>query len=132
MAVFSHELIDGIELAKKTSRKFRKIRMMFKNERGFDLLSLIYGQSMELRLRQKIQKDMNWNSLKIEVEEYLEADSALDGWIYNVQLHLQVGTENPNERDAAHNALKASLKEEMELRSVEDKEQYSCRSPSCY
>ena len=55
--------------------------------------------------------DMNWNSLKIEVEEYLEADSALDGGLRQiVQLHLQVGTENPNERDAAHNALKALLK----------------------
>ena len=56
-------------------------------------------------------EEMDWNSLKIEIEEYLEADTLLDGGLRQiVELHLQVGTENTNERDAAHNALKALLR----------------------
>ena len=55
--------------------------------------------------------EMDWNSLKIEIEEYLEADTLLDGGLRQiVELHLQVGTENTNERDAAHAALKALLR----------------------
>lgn len=56
-------------------------------------------------------EDMEWNSLVIEVNEYLAADSALDGSLRQVvELNLQVGNENPTEREAAKNALKALLK----------------------
>tara|TARA_R110002012_G_scaffold148_1_gene495 strand:- start:2282 stop:2764 length:483 start_codon:yes stop_codon:yes gene_type:complete len=55
--------------------------------------------------------EVKWDSLVIEINEYLEADQTLDGALKQVvELHLQVGQENPNERDAAANALKALLK----------------------
>lgn len=55
--------------------------------------------------------DVKWDSLVIEVNDYLQADESLDGALKQVvQLHLQVGQENPNEREAAANALKALLK----------------------
>tara|TARA_R110000796_G_scaffold99211_8_gene207210 strand:+ start:1859 stop:2335 length:477 start_codon:yes stop_codon:yes gene_type:complete len=55
--------------------------------------------------------DMKWDSLVIEINDYLEADEQLDGALKQVvELHLQVGQENPNEREAATNALKALLK----------------------
>lgn len=55
--------------------------------------------------------NMKWDSLVIEINEYLEADDNLDGALRQVvELHLQVGQENPNEREAAQNALKALLK----------------------
>tara|TARA_R110002167_G_scaffold55939_2_gene158893 strand:- start:41 stop:514 length:474 start_codon:yes stop_codon:yes gene_type:complete len=55
--------------------------------------------------------DMKWDSLVVEITEYLEADDNLDGALRQVvELHLQVGQENPNEREAAQNALKALLK----------------------
>ena len=39
-------------------------------------------------------EEMDWNSLKIEIEEYLEADTLLDGGLRQiVELHLQVGTD---------------------------------------
>ena len=54
--------------------------------------------------------DVKWDSIVIETNEYLETD-AIDGALKQVvQLHLQVGQDNPNERDAAANALKALLK----------------------
>ncbi len=54
---------------------------------------------------------MKWDSLVIEINDYLEADEQLDGALKQVvELHLQVGQENPNEREAASNALKALLK----------------------
>lgn len=56
-------------------------------------------------------EDVKWDSLVIEINDYLEADEQLDGALKQVvELHLQVGQENPNERDAATNALKALLK----------------------
>jgi len=55
--------------------------------------------------------DMSWNSLTIEVNEYLEADETLDASLRQVvELNLQVGANNPNEREAATAALKALLK----------------------
>jgi hypothetical protein len=52
-----------------------------------------------------------WESLVIEVNEYLEADGELDAGLKQVvQLNLQIGTNNPNERVAAQGALKALLK----------------------
>tara|TARA_R100000406_G_scaffold72144_1_gene52428 strand:+ start:4796 stop:5278 length:483 start_codon:yes stop_codon:yes gene_type:complete len=55
--------------------------------------------------------DTTWNSLVIEVNEYLEADQTLDAGLRQVvELNLQIGTNNPNERDAAMGALKALLK----------------------
>ena len=55
--------------------------------------------------------EVKWDSLVIEINEYLEADQTLDGALKQVvELHLQVGQENPNEREAAANALKALLK----------------------
>ena len=59
----------------------------------------------------KNMEDVKWDSLVIEINDYLEADEQLDGALKQVvELHLQVGQENPNERDAAANALKALLK----------------------
>ena len=55
--------------------------------------------------------DTEWNSLDIEVREYLEADQTLDAGLRQVvELNLQIGTNNPNERVAATGALKALLK----------------------
>ncbi len=55
--------------------------------------------------------DMTWQSLVIEVNEYLAADDQLDASLRQVvELNLQVGTNNPTERDAATAALKALLK----------------------
>lgn len=52
-----------------------------------------------------------WDSLVIEVNEYLEADTTLDAGLRQViELNLQIGTNNPNEREAAQGALKALLK----------------------
>tara|TARA_Y100000114_G_C11621088_1_gene259740 strand:+ start:118 stop:585 length:468 start_codon:yes stop_codon:yes gene_type:complete len=52
-----------------------------------------------------------WDSLVIEVNEYLEADTTLDAGLRQVvELNLQIGTNNPNERNAAEGALKALLK----------------------
>jgi len=52
-----------------------------------------------------------WDSLVIEVKEYLEADTGLDAGLKQViELNLQIGTNNPNERVAAQGALKALLK----------------------
>tara|TARA_R110002020_G_scaffold53057_5_gene148750 strand:- start:2487 stop:2954 length:468 start_codon:yes stop_codon:yes gene_type:complete len=55
--------------------------------------------------------DTTWDSLVIEVNEYLEADTTLDAGLRQViELNLQIGTNNPNEREAAQGALKALLK----------------------
>ena len=55
--------------------------------------------------------DTTWNSLVIEVNEYLEADTTLDAGLRQVvELNLQIGSNNANERDAAMGALKALLK----------------------
>ena len=55
--------------------------------------------------------DTTWNSLVIEVREYLEADLTLDAGLRQVvELNLQIGTNNPSERVAAEGALKALLK----------------------
>ena len=52
-----------------------------------------------------------WDSLCIEVNEYLEADTTLDAGLRQVvELNLQIGTNNENERSAAEGALKALLK----------------------
>jgi|TARA_R100000734_G_scaffold18739_1_gene16340 hypothetical protein len=52
-----------------------------------------------------------WESLVIEVNEYLQADQTLDAGLRQVvELNLQIGTNNPNEREAAQGALKALLK----------------------
>ena len=52
-----------------------------------------------------------WDSLCIEVNEYLEADTTLDAGLRQVvELNLQIGTNNANERNAAEGALKALLK----------------------
>jgi hypothetical protein len=52
-----------------------------------------------------------WDSLVIEVNEYLEADQTLDAGLRQVvELNLQIGTNNPQERDAAQGALKALLR----------------------
>tara|TARA_R110000803_G_scaffold90584_2_gene158054 strand:- start:194 stop:667 length:474 start_codon:yes stop_codon:yes gene_type:complete len=52
-----------------------------------------------------------WDSLVIEVNEYLEADTTLDAGLRQVvELNLQIGTNNENERSAAEGALKALLR----------------------
>ena len=56
-------------------------------------------------------EDTQWDSLCIEVNEYLEADTTLDAGLRQVvELNLQIGTNNPDERSAAEGALKALLK----------------------
>ena len=56
-------------------------------------------------------EQVKWDSLCIEINDYLEADETLDAALRQVvELHLQVGQENPSEREAAQNALKALLK----------------------
>jgi len=56
-------------------------------------------------------EQVKWDSLVIEINDYLEADETLDAALRQVvELHIQVGQENPNEREAAQNALKALLK----------------------
>ena len=56
-------------------------------------------------------EDTQWDSLVIEVNEYLEADTTLDAGLRQVvELNLQIGTNNANERSAAEGALKALLK----------------------
>ena len=56
-------------------------------------------------------EDTQWDSLVIEVNEYLEADQTLDAGLRQVvELNLQIGTNNENEREAATGALKALLK----------------------
>ena len=55
--------------------------------------------------------DTTWNSLGIEDKEYLEADTTRDAGLRQVvELNLQIGSNNSNERDAAMGALKALLK----------------------
>ena len=55
--------------------------------------------------------DTTWESLKIEVNEYLEADTTLDAGLRQVvELNPQIGRNNPDERTAAEGALKALLK----------------------
>ena len=55
--------------------------------------------------------DTEWNSLKIEVNEYLEADTSLDAGLKQIcELNLTIGDSNPSEREAAKGALKALLK----------------------
>ena len=61
--------------------------------------------------REISMNDTEWNSLHIEVTEYLEADQTLDAGLRQVvELNLQIGNNNPNERVAALGALKALLK----------------------
>ena len=56
-------------------------------------------------------EDTQWNSLVIEINEYLEADDTLgDGLRQVIGLNLQIGENNPSERASAHGALKALLK----------------------
>ena len=64
--------------------------------------------------------NVKWESLVIEINEYLEADDSLDAALRQVvELHLQVGQENENEREAAANALKALLRgRDVDSRSV--------------
>jgi len=55
--------------------------------------------------------NVTWESLVIEVNEYLAADEELDGSLRQViELNLQVGTNNENERESCASSLKALLK----------------------
>jgi len=58
----------------------------------------------------KKMEDMEWNSIVLDVQEYLNADNDLsDALSQVVELHLQVGNEDVNERASAHKALKGLL-----------------------
>ncbi len=60
-------------------------------------------------------EDMKWESIVLDVNEYLEAATDLeDGLAQVLRLNLQIGTNNPSEREASHMALKALLRGEME------------------
>lgn len=76
--------------------------------------SFIYRIKGRIITRKGELKNMDnteWDSLCIEVNEYLEADTTLDAGLKQVvELNLQIGTNNPSERDAATGALKALLK----------------------
>jgi len=76
--------------------------------------SFIYRIKGRIITRKGELKNMDnteWDSLCIEVNEYLEADTTLDAGLKQVvELNLQIGTNNPDERDAATGALKALLK----------------------
>ena len=55
-------------------------------------------------------EDMEWNSIVLDVEEYLNADNDLSEPLSQVvQLHLQVGNEEEDERPSALKALKGLL-----------------------
>ena len=55
-------------------------------------------------------EDDKWENLVLDVEEYLDS-GAIDGPLKKViELNLDVGKENPTERVAASNALKALLR----------------------
>lgn len=55
-------------------------------------------------------EDMEWNSIVLDVQEYLNADNDLSPALSQVvELHLQVGNEDANERASAHKALKGLL-----------------------
>ena len=55
--------------------------------------------------------EMEWNSLVLEVNEYLAADSELDASLRQVvELNLEVGQNNESERETVKNSLKAILK----------------------
>lgn len=63
---------------------------------------MIYEYNME---------EIEWQSIAIEVREYLAADETLDNGLAQViKLNLQIGDNNSNERVAALGALKALLK----------------------
>ena len=63
--------------------------------------------------------EMEWNSLVLEVNEYLAADSELDASLRQVvELNLEVGQNNESERETVKNSLKAILKAVMEHLSV--------------
>ena len=56
-------------------------------------------------------EDVKWNSLKIEVEEYIEAETELeDGLKQVLRLNLTIGDNSPSERENCRNSLKALLK----------------------
>ena len=55
--------------------------------------------------------EMEWNSLVLEVNEYLAADSELDASLRQVvELNREVGQNNESERETVKNSLKAILK----------------------
>lgn len=65
------------------------------------------------RMGRKVIKMDNttWESLVIEVQEYLEADETLEaGLVQVIELNLQIGQNNESEREAVHTSLKALLK----------------------
>lgn len=56
-------------------------------------------------------EDMKWESIVLDVNEYLEAATDLEEGLAQVlRLNLQIGTNNTSEREASHMALKALLR----------------------
>jgi hypothetical protein len=56
-------------------------------------------------------EEQAWKSLVIEVTEYIEADETLgEGLSQVLRLNLQIGTENPDERDACRTAMRVLCK----------------------
>ena len=53
--------------------------------------------------------DTEWESLKIEVQEFLNAGELSDSLRQICELNLTIGDNNPKERLAAKGALKALL-----------------------
>ena len=58
-----------------------------------------------------IMEEIKWESLKIEIEEYLEAaDDIEDGLAQVLRLNLQIGQNKPSERENVKNAMRSLLK----------------------
>ena len=58
-----------------------------------------------------IMEEIKWESLKIEIEEYLEAaDDIEDGLSQVLRLNLQIGQNKPSERENVKNAMRSLLK----------------------
>ena len=56
-------------------------------------------------------EEIKWQSLKIEIEEYLEAaDDIEDGLSQVLRLNLQIGQNKPSERENVKNAMRYLLK----------------------
>tara|TARA_R100000388_G_scaffold91615_1_gene73810 strand:+ start:312 stop:803 length:492 start_codon:yes stop_codon:yes gene_type:complete len=56
-------------------------------------------------------EEIKWQSLKIEIEEYLEAaDDIEDGLSQVLRLNLQIGQNKPSERENVKNAMRSLLK----------------------
>ena len=69
-----------------------------------------FGRERPVKMEMKNMDEETWNSLVLEVREYLETDALPAGVKQIVELNLQIGTANTDEREPCEKALKAILK----------------------